>query len=120
MKFDVSALPEGVEFDSVILALHVTNASTGNFELYRVNQNWNEQTATWQSIYDHGGSGDYLTTFSPKETGVYRIDLTNSGLLQSWLNGENTGLIIVPKSLNGLDISSRELGMGPVLTVTYH
>ncbi|WP_281628568.1 DNRLRE domain-containing protein [Vibrio sp. St2] len=120
MKFDVSALPEGLEIDSVILALHVTNASTGNFELYRVNQNWNEQTATWQSIYDNGGSGDYLTTFSPKETGVYRIDLTNSDLLQSWLNGENTGLIIVPKSLNGLDISSRELGMGPVLTVTYH
>ncbi|WFB46439.1 DNRLRE domain-containing protein [Vibrio coralliilyticus] len=120
IKFDVSALPEGVEVDSVVLALHVTNASTGNFELYRVNKNWNEQTATWQSIYDNGGSGDYLTTFSPKETGVYRIDLTNSGLLQSWLNGENTGLIIVPKSLNGLDISSRELGMGPVLTVTYH
>ncbi|CAM3034801.1 DNRLRE domain-containing protein [Vibrio neptunius] len=120
MKFDVSVLPEVAEIDSVVLALHVTNASTGDFELYRVSQSWNEQTATWQSVYDNGGSSDYLTTFSPKEKGVYRIDLTHSGLLQSWLNGENTGLIIVPKSLNGLDISSRELGMGPVLTITYH
>lgn len=116
IRFDLSGLESCSNFTSAKLELNVTDRSSNTYGVYRANANWQEGTASWNSV---GGStilGNELATFVPSSTGTRQIDLLSSGVMESWLASGNTGLVIAPKNgSNGVDMTSKETGQGPLL-----
>lgn len=109
-RWDVSAIPVGSTVDSVSIELTVTSSSKETFEVYALEQAWDELAATWQR-YANGsnwsGAGatggtdsdsSVLGSLSATSKGVYRINLNDAGkaAVQAWINdaSHNYGIII--------------------------
>ncbi|MCW8125745.1 DNRLRE domain-containing protein [Microbulbifer halophilus] len=120
VKFDLSDLACS-SYSNATLELDITNRSDKSYGIYLANSDWQEESATWNSISGADMLGPRAATFVPSSTGTRQIDLQSSGLIDSWLAGGNTGLVIAPESgSDGVDISSRETGQGPLLKLESH
>ncbi|WP_444907256.1 DNRLRE domain-containing protein [Microbulbifer sp. SSSA008] len=119
IKFDLSNLSHCSTINSVEIEFNITNRSSNSYGIYLAESNWSEESATWDSV---GGStvlSQLFASFTPSSTGTQVVNLSSSGLLDSWLNNENTGLVIASLSgSDGVDISSQETGIAPALRVT--
>ncbi|QKX18999.1 metallophosphoesterase family protein [Microbulbifer sp. YPW1] len=115
VKFDLTGIENCSSFTQAQLELNVTDRSGNTYGIYRATAGWQEESATWNSV---GGSvilGSQLASFVPSSTGSHQIDLLASGIVETWL-GNNTGLVIASQSgSNGVDMTSKETGQGPLL-----
>lgn len=116
IKFDLSSLGGCSSYSSAMLELNVTNYSNSSYGVYLAASDWQEESATWNSV---GGStilGSQAAGFTPSSTGTWQIDLQTSGIVDSWLNGGNTGLVIASEGgSDGVDMTSKETGLSPLL-----
>lgn len=116
IKFDLSGAENCSNFSQAILEVNVTDRSGNTYGIYRATTNWQEGTATWNSVGGSAILGNQLATFVPGATGTHQIDLLSSGIVETWLAGTNTGLVIASTSgSNGVDMTSKETGQGPLL-----
>ncbi|WP_406828238.1 DNRLRE domain-containing protein [Microbulbifer sp. ARAS458-1] len=116
IKFDLSGVENCSNFSRAMLELNVTDRSGNTYGVYRAASNWQEGSATWNSVGGSAMLGNQLTTFVPSSTGTRQIDLLSSGIVETWLAGANTGLVIAPNNgSNGVDMTSKETGQGPLL-----
>lgn len=120
IKFDLSDLTCS-SYSNATLELDITNRSSKSYGIYLANSDWQEESATWKSIGGSAVLGPQAATFIPSSTGTRQINLQSSGLIDNWLSGGNTGLVIASEGgTNGVDISSRETGQGPLLKLESH
>ncbi|MEO1258229.1 MAG: DNRLRE domain-containing protein [Bacteroidota bacterium] len=131
MKFDVSGL-SGRTITSAVLNYEVRSTSGApiTIEVHRVNTDWSESTATWNSPWTSAG-GDFdaatigsatitssITLGEPTET--MSIDITS--LVQDWADGTypNYGLILVDPSGQDRSINAHasEGSVPPTLDVS--
>ncbi|MFC2085960.1 DNRLRE domain-containing protein [Bacteroidota bacterium] len=141
LYWDVSTIPAGAVVVAVDISLSVNDASGATHELYAVNREWDESTATWlrprtgenwqtagaQGSLDRGTT--VLGTATSLYTGVLNVRLNAAGVasVQSWVDGtiENFGLTIQDygsAASDGLYFDSREtteIGRHPRLTIQY-
>ncbi|WP_444910508.1 DNRLRE domain-containing protein [Microbulbifer sp. TRSA005] len=118
IKFDLGSLSGCSSISSATLQLNVTNRSGSTFGIYQAANNWSEENATWNSVGGSSVRGNLAESFVPFYKGLESIDLLSSGLLNSWLSGINTGLVIAARTgINGVDFTSKESGMSPALKV---
>ncbi|AWF82695.1 phosphohydrolase [Microbulbifer sp. A4B17] len=118
IKFDLSNLANCSAISSVELELNITNRSSNDYGIYLAGSSWDEGSATWDSVGGSAVLSQLATSFVPTSTGTLSVDLGSSGLLDSWLQSENTGLVIASlNGSNGVDISSQETGISPALRV---
>ncbi|TLM74445.1 DNRLRE domain-containing protein [Microbulbifer harenosus] len=116
IRFDLSGLENCGNFTSAILELNITDRSSNTYGVYQANGNWQENTASWNAVGGNNVLGSLAATFVPSSTGTRQIDLLASGMVESWISGGNTGLVIAPQSgSNGVDMTSKETGQGPLL-----
>ena len=126
LKFDIDSLPSCIEPTAATLSLDVTNDSPATFHIYSASQSWQEGTATWDSVNGTAIKGDFLAEIRPGDTGEITVNLTNSGILDSWQSAGNFGLAIAGTGgcsgllCNGFDMHSKETGNSPVLKVSYN
>ena len=126
LKFDLNNLPSCIDPTAATLSLDITNDSPATFHIYSASQDWQEDSATWNSVGGAAIKGDFLAEIRPGDTGDLTVDLTSSGILDSWLNGGNFGLVIAGTGgcasvlCNGFDIHSKETGNSPVFKVSYN
>ncbi|GAA5443369.1 hypothetical protein Misp06_01545 [Microbulbifer sp. NBRC 101763] len=118
IKFDLSDLTACSSINTATLELNVTNRSGNTYGVYLAANDWQEESVTWNSVGGSSVRDDLAESFVPFYTGVERIDLTSSGLIESWMNNGNTGLVIAPRSgSNGVDFTSKETGTSAKLTI---
>jgi hypothetical protein len=127
-------IPLGSTILSGTLTVYVTNdsAAGANITLHRMLVDWNEGTATWNSLGGGLNSGvDYLAAVDstlPNPNSGNNVFNTFSGLqstLQAWSNGtaSNYGWGILNDNNNGLDFRSAEwstTAQRPRLNVTFN
>ncbi|WP_444942845.1 DNRLRE domain-containing protein [Microbulbifer sp. ZKSA006] len=117
IRFDLSEL-HCHQYQEAILELNVTNTSHNSYGIYIATQSWQEESATWDSVGGSSILGLQVGSFTPSSSGRHQIDLGASGIIDSWLNNNNYGLVIASEGgINGLDISSKESGQSPLLTL---
>ena len=126
LSWDVSAIPPGATILSASITLQVFNKSNNVYNLWRMNQAWQEDAATWSNTEPELNRGVKVGSFTPTSTGSYTIDLNSNGLsmIAGWINGGgNDGVTIESGGTrNGIDMRSREydsMAQRPKLTVTY-
>jgi hypothetical protein len=139
LKWDLSAIPPGSVVISATIQLHVTNASTEEFELYRMIRDWSEVDATWSEAdlgvpweapgaagpNDHGFS--VRGVIQAGAAGPVKITLGPEGVtaVQAWVDGPsvNYGFILCDGgNSDGLAFASRETAtpsQRPTMTVTF-
>ncbi|QFT56354.1 DNRLRE domain-containing protein [Microbulbifer sp. THAF38] len=118
IKFDLTNLSGCSSISSATLELNITNRSGNTFGIYQAANDWSEESATWNSVGGSSVRGNLAESFVPFYTGIETIDLLSSGLIDSWLGGTNTGLVIAARSgSNGVDFTSKETGMSPALKI---
>lgn len=118
IKFDLNSLSQCTSYDSVVMELNVTNVSTGTYQVYSAVYDWQEGTATWNSVGGSAQLGTNVGSFAPSATGTVQVDLTASGILEDWIANGNVGLVIAPNgATDGVDMTSKESGQAPVLKV---
>ncbi|WP_373231586.1 DNRLRE domain-containing protein [Cohnella sp.] len=139
LEWDISSIPAGSTIKSASITLHVTDASSGSYELYRMKRNWSQSSSTWNQ-YSSGynwevaganGTNDrgstVLGTVTASSTGNYTFNLNSYGIsqIQYWVDGthSNNGFILSDSSVgDGLDFKSGETSTTsnrPKLTITY-
>lgn len=140
MAWDISAIPQGSVVVSAAIELFVVNSTKDSYEIYALEQAWEELAATWfqfssgRSWSEVGADGaadadstpiGYLTA---NQIGFRQMALNQAGLdlVQAWIDdpAQNYG-IIFKDYLNGNDnveVSSSEVSIAkyrPKLVVTY-
>ncbi len=138
-QWDVSAIPTGSIIVSAAIELNVSNSSSERYNVYALNQAWDELSATWRqyaanhswSTAGASGAADHaaasLGTIAASSTGVYRIDLNDAGVaaVQAWVNDAvaNHGVIIQDYSQsNRFDVLSSQTARAvdrPKLIIDY-
>jgi uncharacterized protein (TIGR03382 family) len=137
LSFDVSLIPAWATVTSVGLSLHVTDASSGTFQMFELLRPWTEAGATWNTFNgstpwgapgatgtsDRGGVAvGALTPTLPVLTG-FALGAPFQALVQGWVSGApNHGFVLGSSSTNTLVFwSSRHgtLASRPALTVDY-
>ncbi|MCO1333553.1 DNRLRE domain-containing protein [Microbulbifer sp. OS29] len=117
IRFDLADL-QCTQYIDATLEVNVTNTSSNSYGIYLATKDWREQTATWDSVGGDNILGLQANSFTPSSTGRHLINLQSSGIIDNWLNGNNTGLIIASEGgINGLDMSSKESGQSPLLAL---
>ena len=126
LKWIPSSIPKGKTVTAASLQINVFDPTTAAYEIYAMNNNWTEATATWSNTNPLDNKGSFLGSFTPLTTGVYTIPFNAAGvaLVQSWVNGNaNNGLMILDNgNTNGIDIRSSEratISSRPKLTISY-
>jgi hypothetical protein len=140
LRWDVSLIPSDGVIVSAAIELNVTNATKHAYELYALEQAWDELSATWQqaaagrswSAAGANGAGDHgahaLGQLGAASEGIERIELNEAGVaaVQAWINDPqlNHGVLIKNyTNSDGVDISSREVSnaaLRPKLIINYH
>ncbi|MDX1963425.1 MAG: Calx-beta domain-containing protein [Pirellulales bacterium] len=124
-------IPFGSTINSATLTVSVFNDSNASMQmsLYRMNVNWDQNVATWNSFGSIGGvnaSENEVQGLPPdailfdSTTGVKVFNVKTS--LEHWVTGEtNFGWLIESAATNGWDFDTSEatLANRPVLTVDY-
>ena len=118
-------IPLGVQIVSASLTVQTTGDTSGTISLYKMLTNWDESTATWNSL----SSG--LSANGTEMASIADASLTNlssgattfTGLestLQAWASGgANYGWGILTNTSNGWDMSTSEGTTTPKLSVQY-
>ena len=124
IKWDLSAIASCATVERATIQLNVFNQSSGTYNIFTGSNNWDENTATWNSVGGNAQQSTSIGSFSPGSTGTYTILLSSSGLaaVQNWIQGStNNGVIISSGgTTDGIDFSDRETGPSPKLIVTYN
>jgi hypothetical protein len=127
LRWDISAIPTGSTVVSAAIELNFTGGTKHNYEVYALQQAWNEISATWQRATtgvnwgtagatggaDRGSS--VLGVLGPVSTGTQRIQLNAAGIaaIQEWINdpSSNFGIILHDYTASdGVDFRSSETG----------
>lgn len=92
IKADLGSIPSGSIVESAVLTVYVYNTfEYGNAWAYRVTEDWQENTITWNNKPADTGTkfGEMLIS-----SGYQTLDITN--LVQDWVNGtySNYGLVL--------------------------
>ncbi|MCM2371762.1 LamG-like jellyroll fold domain-containing protein, partial [Aporhodopirellula aestuarii] len=118
-------IPYGVQIVSASLTVQTTGSTSGTISLYQMLTNWDESTATWNSL----SSG--LSANGTEMASIADASLTNlsSGAttftnlkssVQAWASGAaNYGWGILTNSSDGWDMNSSEGATTPKLSVQY-
>ena len=121
-------VPAGAIITSATLQLNCTNAGQA-MRLYRLTQSWIEDEATWNEralgapwasagADGTGSNAGVAVTGDCTVTGQRLIDVTL--FVQEWSNGApNHGIVLTESGTDGVDFSSSESTISPVLTVAY-
>jgi hypothetical protein len=121
-------VPPGAIITSASLQLNCTNAGS-TMRVFRLIESWVESQATWnqRSTGVNWGSAGAEGTGSNSgvahsancgTTGLQVVDLT--ALVQEWVNGTtNHGMLFADSGSDGIDFSSSESSLSPLLTVSY-
>ncbi len=136
LRFDLSALPSGIEVRSATLTLSLTQLSSGNSggaEVHRVTRAWAENQANWLQASGAANwttpGGEFETepaasaTVDSAQPGPVQWDITD--LVGDWVAGAvpNEGLLIrVSPGVAGAQFASsdhEDAAQHPTLTVTY-
>ena len=126
IKWDVTTIPSCATLSSASIVINVTNHSTGQvYELYKVTQNWDEMTATWNNQPTHDTK--VLGTVGMNALGLYTINLNTTGksVVQGWIDKPATNYgfwICDPNNTDGFDFDSSEAATAanrPKLTVQW-
>jgi hypothetical protein len=102
LQFELTTLPPGAAVSKATLRLFVDAVTTaGAFDVYQVNNTWQEGTLTYKNLPAIGGSATGGNPVSVATTSVNQfliIDITP--LVQDWMNGSvpNDGIVL---ELNG-------------------
>jgi N-acetylneuraminic acid mutarotase len=127
VRFNLNTLPPGVTVTKATLRLYVDGvAAKGSFDIYQLNDSWNESTLTYNTpppplgASATGGHPISITTSSMNQ--FLLIDVTS--LVQGWLNGTiaNNGiaLALTTGSNGSFSFDSKEsllTGNGPELEI---
>jgi hypothetical protein len=121
-------VPAGAIVTSAVLQLDCTNAGQA-MRVYRLIENWSEDDATWNQraagtawgaagAEGSASNAGVSLTADCTVTGQRLVDLTL--FAQEWANGApNYGVVFIESGTDGVDFSSSESSVPPVLTVTY-
>ena len=105
LKFNLGTLPSGVTVSKATLRLYVDAvAANGSFDVYQLNNSWNESTLTYNNAPALGTSatgGHPVSVTSPSLNQFVVIDITP--LVQDWANGSvpNNGVALALTSSKG-------------------
>ncbi len=140
VKWDISAIPVGVNVRSATMTFDVRNGSPDEYEIYGLLRNWVENEATWnraevgQNWQSPGAVGpldrsiNVIGSISTTTEGLRTITLNAAGvaLVQSWVDDpqNNYGVAIQDFSDGGdrMTLSSREITTAarrPRLSIQY-
>ena len=139
LKWDVSMIPTNSAVISAAIELNVTNTSQNDYEVYALQQAWDELSATWeqfaagQSWFGPGanGGGDHgdvaLGQLAAASNGLQRIELNEAGVaaVQAWISDPDANYGVILKDYlasDGLDFSTSESAdatLRPKLIVNY-
>ncbi len=129
VSWDISSIPNNATVDSASITLHLTNISSGSYNLYQALTSWDESTVTWNSF---GGSSTnvgaaVIGTIVPGQFNENVIVLTPAGisLVEGWIDGSiaNNGIVIkqINNNNDGIFVNSSEAATNPPkLTITYN
>ena len=124
LKWDLSTIPLGTQVEEVSLTVHVSDPTSGSFQLFAVARDWTESEASWTRAsvdepWQQGGAAGQsdldatlLGTLAPDATGSWTVVLDAAGraVVQSWVNdpSSNRGLLIAAAGDDPLAFDSRE------------
>jgi len=126
LQFNLSTLPGGVTVSKATLRLYVDAVSrSGNFDVYQLNSNWNENTLTYSTPPPALGAsatgGNPISISSASLNQFLLIDITP--LVQGWVSGSitNNGVALALTGSSGsFSFDSKEsllTGNGPELEI---
>jgi Bacterial Ig domain len=140
LRWNLSSIPTTAVVSGVQLTFHVTDASTGTYEIYALKRTFVEGQATWRratssvtwQVAGANGANDrettVLGTISATALGTYTLDLNAAGVakVQSWISNpaSNFGFVVldyVPS--DGLVVRSSEVSTvsrRPLIKITYN
>ncbi len=105
LKFDLGTLPTGVSVSKATLRLYIDQvAAPGSFDIFQLNNSWNENTLTYNNAPALGTSatGNQPVAFTASSLNQFVvIDIT--ALVQGWVDGTipNNGLALALTTSNG-------------------
>jgi hypothetical protein len=129
IQWDIPEALKGGELRSVALRFDVKDVSFDQFEIYAMNQAWQEREVTFAKANlaeNHGTT--LLGNFTPSNKGTTLVTLNAAGnaLVQAWMDGtkDNHGFVIrVQKGgTDGVDIKSsneKDVVKKPVMIIQY-
>ena len=94
-RFDLSTLPPGADITSATVHLWVTNDNSAPVNVYRITEDWDEATVTWNSTSDAIDSSP-VVSFTPDDKDTFiTFDLSN--LVSQWVQGTtaNHGVMLI-------------------------
>ena len=121
-------VPAGAVITSAVLQLTCTDSGSA-MQVYRLTQNWTEDQTTWNERApgsawaspgaDGAGSNAGVALVADcTTTGQRLVDVTR--FVQEWTDGApNYGIVLIESGTDGVDFSSSESGISPVLSVAY-
>jgi hypothetical protein len=121
-KWDLSAVPSCAVFTGASIEVNVFNPTPGSYNVFASNNDWNEQTLSWNSVGGSANRGALVASFSPASANSYSINLNANGLsmVQSWLSGNNNGVVMASSgTTDGIDMDSKETGSAEKLVLAY-
>ncbi|MEM6350939.1 MAG: glycerophosphodiester phosphodiesterase family protein [Cyanobacteria bacterium P01_D01_bin.14] len=122
VKFDDIALPDGATLVEASLSLYTNSASDGTISAYRMVQEWERGTATWNSFVDgvqpdgtEAATDASFTIPQPADETLLTLDVTND--VSFWLANpdQNNGWAFLNDSGDGWDFWSSEFADEPSL-----
>ena len=105
LKFNLSTLPSGAAVNKATLRLFISQvAAPGSFDVYQLNNSWNESALTYSNAPSLGASatGGHPVSFTSSSLNQFvQVDITP--LVQGWVNGtiSNNGVALALTSSTG-------------------
>ncbi|MCP4545044.1 MAG: DUF11 domain-containing protein [bacterium] len=112
LQFDLSPIPAELRVDEALMQLYVLHRDTSGdpVQIFRVTDDWEESSATWDSAAEGYDAGELWGSFEPDVNGLISIDVTS--LVGEWVAGTqlNQGLMLRATSNNEVSTyGSREI-----------
>ncbi len=119
-------IPFGSRVLSATLTLHQADPGSA-VNLHRMLVDWNQSTATWNSLLEGITANDEEARIIPDATKLAdatngRIDLDVTASVQAWVSGQpNFGWALLATGTDGWDVSTSESGVStaPLLTIEH-
>lgn len=129
IQWDIPEALKGGELRSVALRFDVKGGSDDQFEIYAMNQSWQEREVTFAkaNLAENQGT-TLLGEFTPRNKGTTLVTLNAAGneLVQAWMDGteDNHGFVIRAQAggTDGVDIKSsneKNVVKKPVMIIQY-
>jgi len=125
IKWNLSQIPAGSVLQSASITLHIVNHSGGQlYTLHKATKDWNEDSATWNSLggdFDSASSG--IMSSNTLGTNSALLNAQGISVLQGWLDNpdSNFGFMITAESgsTNGFEFKSSNSSIKPKLEITF-